>query len=184
MFDPTVYKGPFVPPTNQSYWPPGFTGEINCTDNDNDTYCNWGISETKPSTCPAFCKDLKDLDDSNPSIIGFDFRTTCSDSDNGKNYYTKGTVNVTSSHFNTWENDQKSNLIITRVDSCVNNNTLREWFCDVPGAVGGLVNSVDKNVLMVVQMENVMMVFQSQYHKTYNKRHKLSKYFYIFFFIF
>jgi len=147
MFDPTVYKGPYTPPTNQSYWPPGFTGEINCTDNDNDTYCNWGISETKPSTCLAFCKDLKDLDDSDPSIIGFDFRTTCSDSDGGKNYYTKGTVNVTSSHFNTSENDQKSNLIITRVDSCVNNNTLKEWFCDVPGAVGGLISSVNKTCI-------------------------------------
>jgi hypothetical protein len=42
---------------------------ISCVDKDKDGYCNWGISPTKPSTCPASCKALEDCDDSK-SLIG------------------------------------------------------------------------------------------------------------------
>jgi hypothetical protein len=30
--------------------------KIKCEDFDEDGYCNWGISEQKPNTCPDFCK--------------------------------------------------------------------------------------------------------------------------------
>lgn len=60
-----------VPPINQSYWPAGFNNTINCVDEDGDSYCNWGISEEKPSTCPSFCKPRKDCDDSNPDLLDF-----------------------------------------------------------------------------------------------------------------
>jgi C1A family cysteine protease len=46
-----------IPPPGQSY-------EIKCVDNDKDGYCNWGISEARPSTCPSSCDDRKDCDDS------------------------------------------------------------------------------------------------------------------------
>lgn len=42
--------------------------KIVCEDRDNDKYCYWGISEKKPNTCPEFCKEEKDCDDSNASI--------------------------------------------------------------------------------------------------------------------
>ncbi|HDP73608.1 MAG TPA: hypothetical protein ENN46_01475, partial [Candidatus Woesearchaeota archaeon] len=38
-----------------------------CEDLDNDGYCNWGLGE-KPASCPSFCKDLMDCDDSNPQL--------------------------------------------------------------------------------------------------------------------
>lgn len=69
--------GPFTPPTDHSFWPTGFGGQIKCVDKDNDKYCNWGISETKPSTCPAFCKPQKDCDDSNPNLGPFDQNMNC-----------------------------------------------------------------------------------------------------------
>jgi C1A family cysteine protease len=53
-------KPPFTPPTGLSY-------EIVCTDNDSDGYCNWGLSQTKPASCPSNCQDFPDLDDSDPS---------------------------------------------------------------------------------------------------------------------
>jgi C1A family cysteine protease len=51
--------------------------KINCEDRDNDGYCNWGISEQKPDTCPAFCKPEKDCDDSNPNLGPFDENYNC-----------------------------------------------------------------------------------------------------------
>jgi C1A family cysteine protease len=44
--------------------------EINCVDEDGDGYCNWGISDYKPDTCSLDCGDVKDCDDSDPSIRG------------------------------------------------------------------------------------------------------------------
>ncbi len=41
---------------------------IICVDKDRDGYCNWGISEKKPITCPKSCREEKDFDDSNPKI--------------------------------------------------------------------------------------------------------------------
>jgi hypothetical protein len=41
--------------------------EIACTDNDYDMYCNWGISQEKPDTCPSTCLPEKDCDDSDPT---------------------------------------------------------------------------------------------------------------------
>jgi hypothetical protein len=63
--------GSFTPPSNQKYWPTGFNGTINCVDNDHDRYCNWGISEKKPSRCPAFCKPEKDCNDADPKLGPF-----------------------------------------------------------------------------------------------------------------
>jgi len=69
--------GPFTPPTNHAYWPAGFDGTIKCVDKDKDGYCNWGISEQKPSTCPSSCKPQKDCDDSNPKLGPFDVNFNC-----------------------------------------------------------------------------------------------------------
>lgn len=69
------YTENIIPPINQTYWPAGFDNTINCEDLDGDKYCNWGISETKPSTCPSFCKAKKDCDDSNPDLLGFKSET-------------------------------------------------------------------------------------------------------------
>ncbi|MFH1191952.1 MAG: C1 family peptidase [bacterium] len=62
--------GPFIPPKGQSY-------EIACVDKDYDDYCNWGISENKPSSCPMFCKPEKDCDDSNSELGAFDENYNC-----------------------------------------------------------------------------------------------------------
>ncbi|OQW91485.1 MAG: hypothetical protein BWK78_04515 [Thiotrichaceae bacterium IS1] len=51
--------------------------QISCVDQDNDTFCNWGISKDKPSTCPASCKPEKDCDDSNPDLAVFDANYNC-----------------------------------------------------------------------------------------------------------
>jgi C1A family cysteine protease len=66
-----LLTGNITPPENTAYWPEGFDNAINCEDKDGDGYCNWGISQEKPSTCPSFCKEEKDCDDSNPNIFGF-----------------------------------------------------------------------------------------------------------------
>lgn len=66
---------PYTPPTDASYWPADFNNTIDCEDRDGDHYCNWGISETKPSTCPSFCNAEKDCDDSNPDLLGFRSKT-------------------------------------------------------------------------------------------------------------
>ena len=42
--------------------------EINCEDVDKDGFCNWGISEIKPTSCSNSCKEGKDWDDSDPDI--------------------------------------------------------------------------------------------------------------------
>jgi len=69
--------GPFTPPTDHSFWPSGFDNQIKCVDKDNDTYCNWGISEVKPSTCPSFCKVEKDCNDANAALGSFDQNYNC-----------------------------------------------------------------------------------------------------------
>jgi hypothetical protein len=58
---------PVIPPLIEDY-------EINCVDKDNDGFCNWGISENKPTKCPMFCKDERDWDDSDSNIgaLGFE----------------------------------------------------------------------------------------------------------------
>ena len=56
-----VVKTPIIPPAGKSY-------SILCVDKDNDCFCNWGISENEPATCPNSCKPEKDWDDSNPNI--------------------------------------------------------------------------------------------------------------------
>ncbi len=71
----STYSGAVTPPTDTAYWPVGFYNTINCEDKDGDGYCNWGISEQKPSTCPAFCNARKDCDDSNPDLLDFISKT-------------------------------------------------------------------------------------------------------------
>jgi len=53
------------------------TYDIRCVDEDGDKYCNWGISSTKPLTCPTFCKVEKDCDDSNAALGPFDSGYNC-----------------------------------------------------------------------------------------------------------
>jgi hypothetical protein len=64
----------------------GATLSISCNDNDNDTFCNWGTSKTKPSTCPASCSgnNVPDCDDSNAAVgacqfqqVALDYRLEC-----------------------------------------------------------------------------------------------------------
>jgi len=71
IFAMSLPTGPFYPPQNTDYWPEGFNMEINCVDEDNDNYCQWGISSEKPSTCPSYCQSQKDCDDSNPRMGPF-----------------------------------------------------------------------------------------------------------------
>ena len=59
-----VVHGPVIPPL-------GVNLNILCEDKDGDGYCNWGISETKPATCPSTCKSQKDCDDSNRRLGPF-----------------------------------------------------------------------------------------------------------------
>jgi len=66
--DPYQPRGPFIPPINKQFWPKDFNNQIRCVDKDNDSFCNWGISENKSSTCPSFCNPEKDWNDSNKSI--------------------------------------------------------------------------------------------------------------------
>ncbi|MDD5221085.1 MAG: C1 family peptidase [Candidatus Pacebacteria bacterium] len=51
--------------------------QIECVDEDKDNYCNWGISEKKPSTCSKSCKLEKDCDDSNSQLGPFDRNLNC-----------------------------------------------------------------------------------------------------------
>ena len=51
--------------------------QITCVDKDKDGYCNWGISETKPSACPSSCKPEKDCNDADPSLGPFDANYRC-----------------------------------------------------------------------------------------------------------
>jgi hypothetical protein len=48
--------------------PKTWNQDIKCTDKDKDGYCNWGISEQMPDTCPSTCKPQKDCNDSDFSI--------------------------------------------------------------------------------------------------------------------
>ncbi|MFA5349189.1 MAG: C1 family peptidase [Candidatus Paceibacterota bacterium] len=59
-----------IKPNNQDF-------KINCVNKDNDNYCNWGISEKKPSTCPSSCKTEIDCDDSNANLGPFDSNFKC-----------------------------------------------------------------------------------------------------------
>ncbi|GBC63295.1 hypothetical protein DENIS_4289 [Desulfonema ishimotonii] len=45
--------------------------QIACYDKDGDGYYNWGISSSKPSSCPAGTPDEKDPDDSDPNVHPF-----------------------------------------------------------------------------------------------------------------
>ena len=97
--------------------------EIACTDNDNDGYCNWGISVNKPSSCPAFCKAEKDCDDSNFNLAGFDANyncinvSVCSETDGGQDYGIAGQV--------VGVMDEGENF-----DYCVSDTELRETYCN------------------------------------------------------
>ncbi|MEI7579990.1 MAG: hypothetical protein WCJ58_08245 [bacterium] len=73
----TYYTGPFTPPTNSSYIPNNFDGIIRCVDLDSDGFCNWGISETKPSSCSSSCNIKKDCDDSNQDLNFYDENMNC-----------------------------------------------------------------------------------------------------------
>ncbi|MBU0760778.1 MAG: hypothetical protein KJ858_03750, partial [Nanoarchaeota archaeon] len=52
---------------------------ILCNDKDGDGYCNWGVSNNKPTTCPASCNgnNEKDCDDSDPDKGPFDEYYNC-----------------------------------------------------------------------------------------------------------
>ncbi|GEM_PF-963323 len=69
--------GPFIPPTNSSYWPSGFDNTIKCEDNDKDGYCYWGSSTSRPSTCPSTCATEKDCNDSDAKKNVFDSNYQC-----------------------------------------------------------------------------------------------------------
>ena len=53
--------------------------QINCVDKDNDGYCNWGISATKPANCPSSCAthSEEDCDDSKAYYGPFDSKYNC-----------------------------------------------------------------------------------------------------------
>ncbi|MBU1976277.1 MAG: right-handed parallel beta-helix repeat-containing protein [Nanoarchaeota archaeon] len=51
--------------------------EIQCNDNDHDTYCNWGISPDMPASCSEYCKSEPDCDDSDPRLTYFEDDYVC-----------------------------------------------------------------------------------------------------------
>ena len=77
----TVIAGALIRPIFSYIEPPiiiaGQNLSINCVDEDKDGYCNWGLSPQKPPNCPAFCKEEKDCDDSNPNLGPFDENFNC-----------------------------------------------------------------------------------------------------------
>jgi len=44
--------------------------DMHCEDNDEDSYCYWGLTESKPVNCPSSCvgNNFSDVDDSDPEI--------------------------------------------------------------------------------------------------------------------
>ena len=56
---------------------------VNCVDEDNDSYCSWGIG-SKPSSCSSSCNSLEDCDDSNPGLRAFDSNYNCVNVSSGK----------------------------------------------------------------------------------------------------
>jgi len=52
------------------------SGDVLCRDEDNDGYFNWGISTTKPESCPT-CPDEKDGNDFDPSLGPIDENGFC-----------------------------------------------------------------------------------------------------------
>ena len=78
--DPALYN--IVTGITATYYVPPVINQTNiiatqCVDNDNDGYCNWGISEIKPNTCPSKCKPVKDCNDSDPSLGEFNIYYEC-----------------------------------------------------------------------------------------------------------
>lgn len=61
---------PIVPPPNTIL-------DIACEDKDNDGYCNWGISQNKPDSCPSSCQPQKDCNDADPIEGPFDENLYC-----------------------------------------------------------------------------------------------------------
>ena len=101
--------------------------EIACVDQDNDAYCNWGISDNKPASCPSHCNAEPDCDDSDPNLGTFDSShncinvNICQDSDGGINYGTAGQLYDPVTH-------------TLKSDYCIDGVTLREAYCE--GNVG------------------------------------------------
>jgi C1A family cysteine protease len=62
-------KGPIIPPAGSNY-------QISCADKDDDGFFNWGISKTKPLTCPSYAKNEEDWDDSDPKIGALGLQTS------------------------------------------------------------------------------------------------------------
>lgn len=50
---------------------------VNCVDNDKDGYYSWGISPTKPSSCPSNIPAQEDCDDSSAALGPFDSSYNC-----------------------------------------------------------------------------------------------------------
>jgi hypothetical protein len=69
-----VPVGVVSPPKDKSFWPDGFDGQIKCTDNDNDGFCNWGITKEMPDTCSDECSPIKDCNDGDSHLsIMYDY---------------------------------------------------------------------------------------------------------------
>src|SRR3989344_3921045 len=62
-------------------------------------------------------------------ITGQAVSSSCVDSDNGKNYFVKGTTSGI---------DAKTNVQTSQTDRCANRRTLIEYFCDANGKVASV----------------------------------------------
>jgi len=71
--------------TNIIHPPIGESYEIACVDNDNDGYCNWGISDEKPATCSPACNEEPDCNDADSSSFYFGADDICDGLDNNCN---------------------------------------------------------------------------------------------------
>ncbi|MDY6992010.1 MAG: C1 family peptidase [Pseudomonadota bacterium] len=51
--------------------------EIQCVDQDNDQFCQWGLSPEKPDSCPEQCRPEPDCNDADPNLGPFDASYRC-----------------------------------------------------------------------------------------------------------
>jgi len=105
--------------------------EISCVDKDNDSYCNWGISENKPKNCPSSCKTNKDCDDSDPYLGAFDQNFNC--------------INITPSTKDT-NPPTVGRVTETSYGGSNKDKTFEVWVSDIRGVAGCNLFIQNKNV--------------------------------------
>lgn len=95
-------------------------GEDNCNcpqDCNGVSICGKSYSQKPSAYEQTTCENAGGKVTAGGSVVGTYYCQCCQDTDNGKSYYTAGTVKVTGGRIDTYS------------DSCLG-NVLREWYCD------------------------------------------------------